>query len=258
MKKIQATQRDITCENLKTLRVPGMIEGYKKQWDDPAYGTLSFDVRLSEIVLTEVDARAVRRRERLLKEANLKDKQACFERLIINDKRNVDWGMLDELRQGHWLKAPRHPCLLVTGRSGCGKSFICESFLRLAIDQGLSAYSLRHQQLNERFRDARAHNKSSSLRTILANKKVLLIDDFLMGSHTQEDEEDLLALVETRNQAATTIIASQYEVNVWHGKFLTPVIADAVMDRIAFNSYRIELKGESLRKLLAEQIELDV
>lgn len=258
MKNIQATQRDITCDNLKQLRVPGMIDGYRKQWDDPAYSTLSFDVRFSEIVLNEIDARALRRRERLLKEANLKNKQASFERIIVNDTRNIDWGMLEELKQGHWLRANRHPSLLVTGRSGCGKSFICEAFLRLAIEQGLSASSLRHQQLNEKFHDARAHNKSLALRTSLANKKVLLIDDFLMGNHTQEDEEDLLALIDMRNQNTTTIIASQYEVSLWHDRFHSPVIADAFMDRIAFNSYRIELKGESLRKLLAEQMELDV
>ena len=63
-----------------------------------------------------------------------------------------------------------------------------------------------------------------------------------------EGRRDLLEIVEQRYGRKSIVVASQIPVERWPRVIGEPTIADAVLDRIVHNAYRIELAGESQRK----------
>ena len=45
------------------------------------------------------------------------------------------------------------------------------------------------------------------------------------------------------------IVTSQLPIEEWYAYFKNPTLADAIMDRLIHNAYKINLKGESMRKI---------
>ena len=85
--------------------------------------------------------------------------------------------------------------------------------------------------------------------TALAKRKLLVLDDWGMEKLTARQANDLLDVMEIRYQQSSTIIASQIPTAEWYTLIPSPTIADALLDRLLHNSHRIELTGESMRKL---------
>lgn len=83
----------------------------------------------------------------------------------------------------------------------------------------------------------------------LAKRKLLILDDWGMEALTARQANDLLDVMEIRYQQSSTIIASQIPTSEWYKLIPSPTIADALLDRLLHNSHRIELTGESMRKL---------
>ena len=78
---------------------------------------------------------------------------------------------------------------------------------------------------------------------------VLILDDWGMEPLTARQANDLLDVMEMRYQQSSTIIASQIPTSEWYKLIPSPTIADALLDRLLHNSHRIELTGDSMRKL---------
>ena len=67
--------------------------------------------------------------------------------------------------------------------------------------------------------------------------------------------EGYLEIVEDRYDKGSLIITSQVPVDRWHDMISIPTLADAILDRVIHNAYRIDLAGESLRKAAFARIE---
>jgi DNA replication protein DnaC len=94
------------------------------------------------------------------------------------------------------------------------------------------------------------------LRT-LACVKLLVLDDWGPEQLNAEQRRDLLEIVEDRYDARSILITSQLPIARWYEVIGDPTLADAILDRIIHNAYRIELKGDSMRKLKAATTEPD-
>ena len=57
-----------------------------------------------------------------------------------------------------------------------------------------------------------------------------------------------MEIVEDRYDAGSTLITSQLPIDAWHDVSGGPTFADAILDRLVHNAYRIELDGQSMRK----------
>lgn len=79
-------------------------------------------------------------------------------------------------------------------------------------------------------------------------KEILILDDFGVSPLKAAESRDLLEIIEDRAKLSSTIITSQLPIKEWHGYLHNPTIADAILDRIVHNAYKIEIQGESLRK----------
>ena len=136
----------------------------------------------------------------------------------------------------------------VAGLAGIGKSWIACALAHSACRHGHSASYRRLPRLLSELAIARADGSYPKLLTSLAKTEVLVIDDFGLAKLNAENRRDLLEITEDRYGIRSTVITSQLPVENWHDIVGDPTLADAILDRLVHSSYRLNLKGESMRK----------
>ena len=104
------------------------------------------------------------------------------------------------------------------------------------------------------FRELQNAQADGSLLTLLkklARAAVIVIDDFGVAAVTGKQYRDLLEILDDRHGSGSTLITSQFPVDEWHGVINDATVADAILDRLVHNAYRLKLEGESIRKTRA-------
>mgnify|MGYP000844073013 FL=1 len=235
-----------TLDQLKTLRLDGMLAALADQATSSAAAELRFDDRLSLLVQREIDWRDDRRLERLLKAAKLKVGSAAIEDIVWRDSRNLDRHQITTLAGCDWVRQARP--ILLTGATGTGKTWLACALARQAARCGFSVLYARTHRLLQELRVAHGEGSFSRRLAQLARIDVLVLDDFAGAPIEPGERTDLLELLDDRVGTKATLITSQLAVNKWHAWLDEPTVADAILDRIVHGSHRIELKGPSLRK----------
>jgi DNA replication protein DnaC len=235
-----------TLEKLHSLRLTGMAAALTGQLEHPdRYGELEFTERLGLLVDQEAQDRDNRRLTRNLKTARLRA-QACVEDIDFHRPRGLDRTQVLHLAQAGWVT--EHRDLLITGATGCGKTYIACALAQAAIRRGHKALYWRAPRLLDELRLAHADGRAAQLMASWARVDVLILDDLGLRPLTTAQAGDLLEVIDDRHQRRATIIASQLPINTWHDNLGEPTIADAICDRILHTAHRIELRGESMRK----------
>ena len=235
-----------TLDQLKTLRMDGMVAALADQAISSAAAELGFDERLSLLVQREMDWRDDKRLTRLLKAAKLKVSSASIEDIIWRDSRNLDRHLVTSLAGCDWVRHSR--TVLLTGATGTGKTWLGCALARQAARCGFSVLYARTTRLMQELRVAHGEGGFARRLAQLARVDVLLLDDFAGAPMEPGERGDLLELLDDRVGTKATLITSQMTVDKWHAWLDDPTIADAILDRIVHRSHRIALKGPSLRK----------
>jgi DNA replication protein DnaC len=235
-----------TVDKLPSLRLSGMAEALADQLEHPdRYGELEFTTRLGLLVDREAQDRDNRRLTRNLKTAHLRT-PACVEDIDFRRPRGLDRTQILSLAQARWVS--EHRDLLISGATGCGKTYLACARAHAAIRRGHKALYWRTPRLLDELRLAHADGRAATLMTNWARLDVLVLDDLGLRPLTTTQAADLLEVIEDRHQRRSTIITSQLPINTWHDNLGEPTLADAICDRILHTTHRIELRGESLRK----------
>jgi DNA replication protein DnaC len=235
-----------TTEKLYELRLATMAEAWKAQQTDPSASQLSFDERFAMLVDAEHRARDNRRLKKLLKDAELRIPSACIEDVETSPGRGLEKAMLRQLGACGWIG--EHHNVLITGPTGVGKSYLASALGQAACRRGLRVLYRRLPRLLEQLSLARADGSYSRLLSKLAKADVLVIDDLGLGSPKEAERHDLLEVMEDRYGKLSTVVTSQLPVSKWHEWIGDPTVADAVLDRVVHNAYKLELRGNSRRK----------
>ena len=235
-----------TLEKLHALRLRTMAETWQSQQRDATVGALSFDERFTLIVDAEYLARDNRRLARLLKDAELRIPNACLEDVDTSAARGADRGMIRQLASCTWIG--EHLNVLVTGATGVGKSYLASALGQAACRRGLRVLYRRVPRLFDEIALARADGSYARLLARLAKAELLVLDDHGLGTPTEAHRHDLLEVLEDRYGRSSTVVTSQLPVNKWHEWIGDPTVADAVLDRLVHNAYKLDLKGPSKRK----------
>lgn len=235
-----------TLQTLNALRLPGMATAFAEQQTNAALMSLSFDERFALLVDREHTWRENRRVSRLLLTAKLKSSQACMEDVRYGDGRKLDKSLIAQLGGCQWIRA--HQNLILTGATGCGKTWLACALGNAACRQGLSVVYVRAPRLFEELRIAHGDGSFGRRLTALAKTDLLILDDWGLATLDQPGRNDLLEVLDDRVGTRSTAITSQLPVEHWHTYLNDPTLADAILDRVLHSAHKLSLVGESLRK----------
>jgi DNA replication protein DnaC len=234
-----------TLDKLKTLKFYGMAQGLQDQAQHPTIDQLSFEERLGLLVDREMTNRLDCRLKNRLKQAKLKQ-NARLEDMDYHANRGLDKALILGFYDGQWVK--KNLNILITGPTGVGKSWIACALAQKACREGYTALYQRVPRLFHELVIAKGDGSLSKLFSRLSKAEVLILDDWGLSKLTAEQRRDLLEILEDRHGSRSTIVTSQLPVDQWHDNIGDSTMADAIMDRLVHNAYKINLKGESLRK----------
>jgi DNA replication protein DnaC len=238
-------------EQLDTLGFSGFKNALLRQNEDPNYTRLSFEERLYQLLEAEHAERSNRKIKRLLSQAKLKDQQAALEELEYSAKRGLERSVILSLASCEYIAKGQN--ILITGATGVGKSFLAQALARRAIFEGYSARYYRVTRLLEEIKLARLEGTYTKALARISKYNLLIMDDFGVTPLKPDEVNDLFEVIEDRTLSGSTIITAQLPVKEWHAYLQNETIADAMMDRLIYSAHRIEMKGESMRKMLSEK-----
>lgn len=234
-----------TLDKLRELKLIGMKDALEEQQSMHDIEALDFEERLGLLVDREITVRADRRLKTRLRNARLRE-QAAIEDLDYRHPRGLDKSLMQSLIGGQWLQ--KHLNLLITGPTGVGKTWIACALAHKACRDGFTAQYRRVSRLFDELSYAHADGRYPRLMKTLARTDLLVLDDWGLAKLLATQRRDLLEVLDDRHNRKSTLVTSQLPVEHWHKIIGDPTLADAILDRLVNNAYRINLKGESMRK----------
>lgn len=234
-----------TLEKLHSLKLLGMAAEFERQMVNPTINELPFEHRVRILVDQETTYRDNKRLHILLKKAKLQ-LSASVEEIDYRSPRGLDKAQLLSLTKLDWIG--RQANLVITGPTGTGKTWLACALANQACRTGLSALFVRVPLMIEDFFGARATGTFQKHLAYLAKFDLLILDDWGIESFSARAQHDLFELIDARVGKRSTIITSQFPMDLWHDALDNKTVADAILDRIVHSSHTVKLKGESMRR----------
>ncbi|MBI1209275.1 MAG: AAA family ATPase [Azospirillum sp.] len=238
-----------TIEKLLALRLKAMADALAAQLANPDLAALPFEERLALLVEAQYAATLDDALKQRLRRAGMRQ-TACLENLDLRSPHGIDRATVQALASGTWLR--QHLNVLITGPAGVGKSWIACALGNQAARDGVTVLYKRLSRLLDELAVARIAGRQARALTAIARVKLLILDDWAMIKLTAEQRRDLMEVIDDRHGRASTIIATQVPIDGWHEMIGDPTYADAILDRLVHTAYRIELRGESMRRRTAK------
>lgn len=234
-----------TLDKLHTLRLAGMAKAFQEQLDMPDIDALSTAERIGLMADRELTERDNRRLATRLRKAKLRH-QGAVEDIDYRHPRGLEKSLMKKLATSQWVR--EHLNVLICGPTGIGKSWLGCALAHKACRDGFTALYARLPRFFRELTLARGDGRYHKLMTTMAKTDLLVLDDFGAGTLNDEHRHDLLEILEDRYGLRSTLVTSQYPLDHWHEVIADPTLADAILDRLVHNAYKLELKGESMRK----------
>ncbi len=175
--------------------------------------------------------------------------QATLEDIDFQAARNLDRSLVLDLASCSWI-ARRHN-LVITGPTGVGKTYLACALAHNACREGYRALYQRLPRLLNELEIAKGDGRYRTLLATLQRMDVLILDDWGVTPLSDSNRRDLLELLDDRYASRSTLITSQLPTSTWHDYLADPTLADAILDRFIHNAYRLDLRGDSMRKTLS-------
>lgn len=233
-----------TLEKLRIMRLEGMADALEEQRRQSNITDLDFEERLALLVERQYLWKENRGLAARLKYAQFKV-STSLEDIDYRHPRGLKRAQIDQLRSNGWVG--KHQNCLITGPTGTGKTHLASALGHQACRDGHRALSFSGPKLFRELQTAHADGSLARLLKKLARLDLLVIDDFGLAAVSPKQYRDFFEILDDRQGQGATLITSQFPVAQWHELINDATVADAIMDRLVHNAYRIELKGETMR-----------
>lgn len=243
-------QTSTLLDQASKLSLSGLKQSLLMQSEDTQYQSLSFEERLFHLFEAEINQREDKRIKRMLISASFKDKSASLEQVQYLPQRKIDKSLILSLANGDFITKNQN--ILLTGATGTGKSFLAQALARRCINLGHNTKYYRVSALLEEIKTARLDGSYTKTLAKIAKFKLLLLDDFGVTPLKGDEINDLFEVIEEKMFHGSIIITAQLPIKEWHAYLGNETIADAMMDRLIHTAHKIELKGPSMREILAK------
>jgi DNA replication protein DnaC len=233
-----------TLEQLEQLKLQGMVQAYQGALSMPAHEQPTAHELIAHLAEAEKQSRLSTRTQIYLKLSKLRY-DAVLENIQCSTARNLTRDELLSFADCGFIQ--RSENIIITGATGCGKSYLACAIGRQACSLGYKTYYLGMNRFIEKLMLARIEGTYIKLLNQLEKIPLIILDDFGLAPLDHNTKLALLQVLEDRYGRRSTIITSQLPSGVWHQYLNEPTLADAIMDRLSASAHRLELKGESLR-----------
>lgn len=242
-----------TLEKLRTLRLEGMAKALEEQRHQNDITSLDFEDRLALLVERQWIWRENRGLAARVKYAQLKISDATPEGIDYRASRGLKRAQIEQLRASRWVDEKRN--CLVTGATGTGKTYLACALGQQACRDAHRTVYVQGPKLFRALQTAHVDGSLPALFKKLSRASLLIIDDLGLAAVAGKPYRDFLEIIDDRQGA--TLITSQFPVEQWHDLIADATVADAILDRLIHNAYRLKLEGESLRKIPAKKTPSD-
>lgn len=235
-----------TLEKLTDLRLHGMAAAFDEQSQNNSYADLTFEERLGLMADREMLEKQNRLLKTRLNQAKLRFRNACMADINYKQKRGLDKSLVKSLGTCEWIRDKLN--VIITGPTGIGKGYIACALGHSACMEGMKVLYSRSSRLIEDLSLAKGDGRYLKILNKLSKMDVLIIDDWGLSELDTQASQDFLEIFEDRYDNRSTIITSQIPIDNWHETIKNPTLADAILDRIVHNAYKIEMDGPSMRR----------
>ena len=235
-----------TLAKLQEMHLGTMARQFKAQLDDPQYASMSFEDRFSLLVDAEWAARKSNHLHRLIRSAGFAVPGASVEDVEYLPERGLNKDQILRLASCAYIQEAHNVILL--GATGAGKTYLACALGMAACREFYTVRYIRLPDLLVELAMARGEGTYREYMKKLKKVRLLILDEWLLYPLKENEARDVLELIESRTKAASTIFCSQFDVPGWHENLYDPTLADAICDRIVYDSYVIRIEGDSMRK----------
>ena len=235
-----------TVSKLHEMKLSVMAKTLREQMSDIRYNDMAFEERFGLIVDSEWIARKNNRLTRLIRNAGYDFPDACIEDIEYLPERKLDKALITRLATCQYIEE-RHN-IIIMGATGNGKTYIANA---LGMSASRNFYAVKYIRLPELLGElaiARGEGKYQKVVKQYKQVRLLILDEWLLFPISDTDARDVLEIVNARHKKASTIFCSQFPPEGWHQKIHEQAAADAICDRIVYDSYTILIEGDGMRK----------
>ena len=237
---------ETTLMKMKAIRLLGMHDAFRTSIETGRSDQYTNDQFISMLVEAESDDRHNRKIKRAVTNARF-PYPAGIENIIYEAQRNIDQNQILRLAEGSYLD--KYENIMITGSTGVGKSYLATALGYQACIDGNKVQYYSATKMFSQLKMAKADGSYLKELSKIEKQHLLIIDDFGLQPLDGQNRMTLLEIIEDRHKKGSVIITSQLPISKWYEIIGEKTIADAILDRLIHHAHRIDLKGESMRKM---------
>ena len=233
-----------TIDKLIEMRMVSMADQFRLQLDDPSVNDMNFEDRFALMVDVEYIYRKNERVKRLIRRSGIEQTEASIANIDYHSGRKLNRELIERLAACEYILDSKN--IFITGATGCGKTYLACAFGMEACKQFYTVKFVRLPDLFLDLKTAKDIGKLDETRKKYTRPRLLILDEWLLNRLDEEEAKELLEIIQRRRSKSATIFCSQYREGEWYRQICPSghsVVADGIIDRIRYDSYKIDIES---------------